>query len=160
MKLSTKKPNPYKALNKGIKALMKDLTNNFPYNFGLTLISGAFTVLKKMNKKFPHKYFQSLINIPYGDNVKAHDDTFFMEGNPEFPSFLVSHVESLKKFWRDLEPAKRQAIWEHMDNLMKLNQEVIDYRKAKKLPSIENINDEEIVATEGNDSDPETAPPA
>ena len=150
-----KKTNPYKALNKAIKIFFKDLTDAFPTTIGVTLMSGAFTVLKKMNKKLPHKYFQQLINIPHRESIKAHDDSFFLTGSFEVPKFLASQVDNLRNIWRNLDNDTKKIIWDHLDVMMALNDRVVEYRQSKNKPSIVQMNDDDIVAKEGNDSETE-----
>lgn len=148
-----KKTNPYKALNKAIKSFFTDLTDAFPTLLGVTLMSGSFTVLKKLNKKLPHKYFQELINIPYRNNIKTRDDTFFVNGTPDVPKFLTSQIDSLRNTWMKLDNENKKIIWDHLEVMVALNDKVIEYRQSKNKPSIVQMNDDDIVKNEGNDSE-------
>ena len=134
----------YKDFNNGIKLFLKELIRNFPHVGALSAFLTAFKLLKLINKKLPHKWFQDLVNIPYGSYIAVKDDSFFT--SPDFKTYpLYQHfIPLLRETWCGCDVANKDAIWSHLQFVITLNQKIINYRVAKKLPPIENLSIEVI----------------
>ena len=117
---------PYKTFNKAFKGLLKDLKRTFPTMAELKIMYAGYKLLKSLNKKMVVNVWRDVIEDLYGDKVKLHDDTFFVD--PAFrPSEVLSPmyaaiVPNLVETWKHLDNENKQAIWLHVDVLLALSQ--------------------------------------
>jgi hypothetical protein len=120
--------SPNKAFNKAFKFMLKDLKRTFPNMNELKIIYAGYKIIKALNKKMVHDLWKEVAETPYGEYLKRHDASFFVD--PDFkPAECLSPayaalVPSLVETWRHLDDGNKSAIWKHIDVLLALSAKV------------------------------------
>lgn len=118
----------FREFNRYCKKFLKELQVTFPNLTVLKFMYGSFYILKKLNKKTPHKIFNNLVVTPYEKQLRARDSDFFLR--PEFDiQFWTSWITDLKATFAECDEQDRKAIWDHLNVLMVLNKRCLEYRK-------------------------------
>jgi hypothetical protein len=128
----------YKDFNKQIKGFLKELIANFPHMDILKLVLTSFTILKKINKKMPHKMFNKYLAC-YEEQFLKRDEAFFLSDAFQ-SSFWPQLVDASKQQWVLLDQVNKNAIWDHFAALIGLNKRCLVYRK--KIAPEEDSGDE------------------
>lgn len=134
--------DPYKVFNKTSKEFIKDLIKSYPDVKNLKLIYLAFKVCKKMSKKAPCKFFDTIIQ-PYKTQILNKDDSFI---NRE--DFNVIFLSNIKNVVKNISEENKEHIWTYLHLLIKLmeqcdtkNINVSDFESVESTDDIESDED-------------------
>ncbi len=125
----------YKRFNTNVKMFLKELMRSFPDVKELHFVYAAYKLVKTFGRKIVQRYFDESFGEPFGDRVKARDEAFFMSPNFKLPkeySFYNEYIISFQRLWQTLDDKNKDAVWQHLNALLFLNNECINYKKSKK----------------------------
>jgi len=132
--------NVYKEFNKYSKNFIRELIKNFDHISEFKIMFGLYKILKTFNKKLPYKYFNLYIAIDFKSHIVTRDESFFMSDGFK-PRAYTEFVDIIKREWVLLDNANKNALWDHLNLLIYLSDKCSEYRKQKKLPPIEAVDD-------------------
>lgn len=78
----------------------------------------------QLNKRLAHSVFERMVVVPYGASILSRDESFLMSQDFQELSSQggdLDIVSRLKTVWRSLSDADKDAIWKHMQLLVRLS---------------------------------------
>ena len=112
-----------KEFNRSMKLFIMELMENFPHVELVKVLHTTFIVSKKLNKRIPRRMFNSMLAMPYRTELSNRDDAFFTSKDFTFICWQ-SLIESAKTVWISLDELNKNAIWEHLTLLCRINQKI------------------------------------
>jgi len=133
----------YKRFNKNVKMFLKELMRNFPQVKELHFVYAAYKLVKTFGKKIVQRYFNESFGEPFGEHIRTRNEAFFTSPNFQLPPdyrFYSEYIPPFQRLWATLDAPNKDAIWQHLNALLFLNQDCINYQKSKKAsPSSEEV---------------------
>ncbi len=112
-----------KAFNKAFKALLKELQRALPDDADLQPLVFGFKMLKVTQPSMPARMFHDLMVVPHAAAIRARDLAYFVD-----PAFCVPGWEDtcayLRRVADALSPATLQHAWEHLGQLLLLDEQL------------------------------------
>lgn len=135
MSSATQTEDVYKKFNQAVKELLKDLMRNFPAVKELKFVYAGYKLIKSFGKKLVQRNWDEAVGKPYGEHIRMKNDLFFMEPDFDLPKsyrFYSNYIPIFQAVWRSLDQSNKEAIWQHLQVVMYLSQECMDYKHRTK----------------------------
>jgi hypothetical protein len=120
----------YKDFNKYLKTFLQELVTNFPHIEHFKILNASYVVTKKLNKKWPHRLFQTNIASLYQQQILDKNEPYFMSDYFTSP-FWPALVDTVKAMWIVLDGTNKDAIWNHLHLVIALNNRILAYKASK-----------------------------
>lgn len=124
----------YKKFNKSVKEFLKELMKGFPAIKELKFVYAGYKLVKSFGKKLVQRYWDEAVGTPYGVHIREKSDAFFMDPNFALPKgyqFYSNYIPVFQSLWSSLDENNKNAIWNHLQVILYLNQECKLYRQNK-----------------------------
>ena len=92
----------------------------------IDLLKGGVQLMASMDPSGPLRLFRKYVSYPYGPQIEARDDKFFLEASQLDQSHAddMDLIKLLRGVWKTLSTEDRDAIWGHMQLLLKIDQKI------------------------------------
>ena len=81
----------------------------------------SFNIIKKVNVNKPGEKFIENV-LPYQEQLKNHDESFFKEYGHNIPILIDLHILD---WWDTLTTTNKNTIWQYLDTLFQLGLKII-----------------------------------
>jgi hypothetical protein len=109
---------------------MKELSTAFPHIGFVKFMSASFYLLKKMNKRYPHRIFDKYLGSPYEKQLLDRNEAFFVD--PAFNiAYWDNYINNIKEVWKTLDQTNKNVVWDHLTVLVALNRKCLEYKRNK-----------------------------
>jgi hypothetical protein len=75
----------------------------------------------KIDERTLQRYFARYVAQPYGHLIRARNDAFFLEHDFAKEKLELTLLEDLKSLWSSMTEDNKEAIWNHLNLLVALN---------------------------------------
>lgn len=110
----------YEIFNKCSKELFKFVMKQEPDNLKIKTIYQSYKVIKSINKKFVHKFYDTIVFSIYEQQIREKNEAYFLD-----PDFIMVGWENLFKTiqesWVLLNDDTKNIIWIKLIYLADLN---------------------------------------
>lgn len=110
----------YEIFNKCSKELFKFVMKQEPDNLKIKTIYQSYKVIKSINKKFVHKFYDTIVFSIYEQQIREKNEAYFLD-----PDFIMVGWENLFKTiqesWVLLNDDTKNIIWIKLIHLADLN---------------------------------------
>jgi len=92
----------------------------------INVLETGVQLASALDPQTPLKLFRLHVSTPYGKQIEEKDDRFFLEGTEidKDHSDDLNLVNMLRSVWKTLSNDDKQAIWGHMQLLLKLDRKI------------------------------------
>lgn len=105
--------------------MIRDLINVFPNDSELRLYEFGLKATIASDKYVVSRIFNENVAIPYGEQIKKNDESFFLNKSyEEFGNSAGDIIGKLKKCWAELDDDNKNIIWKYLRVLVGLNQKI------------------------------------
>ena len=108
--------------------MVGELVTVFPSDPELRLYKFAVDTTITSDAYYVSRIFNEYVAIPYGDKIKAKDETFFVEKDYQEYAYgdqnTMDVFKKLKTCWTDLNDDNRAAIWKYLTVMLNLNHKI------------------------------------
>lgn len=132
---SSSSDDVYKRFNKNTKMFLKELMRSFPHIKEFHFVYAAYKLVKTFGKKIVQRYSNESFGEPFAEHIRTCNEAFFMSEAFQLPPeyrFYSEYIPSFQKLWASLDTSNKDAIWQHLNALLILNQDCINYQRSKK----------------------------
>jgi len=115
----------YTAFNSAVIDFLDDLGGSFPSCRQISALKEFYEVGMKANKRTPMTMIHDLMMVPYGDQIRKHDEEFFMSRDYSSDLAAASKVGApaskrdvvgiIKGLWKDMTPLDKACVFRHLD---------------------------------------------
>lgn len=120
----------YNEFNKMFKEFVNDLVNSYPDVLELKFMRAGYKVLKKISKKKPQHFFNSIFAQPYRERILARDSDFFSSKD-----FVIDYCNGLKPIWAKVDDVNKVHIFDHLIVILAQSDKCNKFRKSQSVES-------------------------
>lgn len=111
----------YEIFNEKLKALINDLVAICPDVPDFTMLRNGVTLGMALDRRMAQQYFAMFVARPYGDQIRARDEAFFLEHNYDDANVETDVVQKIKGVWSSLGAHNKDTIWKYFQLLVVLS---------------------------------------
>lgn len=92
-----------------------------------TLMKSTVALMTRLRPASNHTAFVFYIGNEYGDKLKTHDESFFIQTDYTVCDGYVSTpdiISLLKRMWLDMSRCDKDAVWGHLDVLTLVSEQI------------------------------------
>lgn len=99
-----------------------DLLTICPNMSELKLFKKGLQLEMPLTKKDVIKIFRENVVAPYGQKIEARDEVFFLD-TADYSTVTTEFdlIQKIKNIWKNLDDDNKEAVWKHLNLLVKLN---------------------------------------
>lgn len=115
----------FKEFNRGLKKFIREMIEVYPEIKELKMMLAAYKVMKTLSYKRPQRVFNSLIADKHSADIINGNFDVFLDESFTYDGFS-DICEGLKKAFKGVDNANKQAIRDHMLALLYLNKKCLE----------------------------------
>lgn len=116
--------------NDTIEEFLHDLIKVFPDDHDMKLYELGLKGVRLLSPRKVCEEFYQAVTVPYGDRIKAKDETYFMEHDfDEVKQDVPDGIRILNKtlnYWKSLSPDDKEAVWKYLRVLCTLSKKILE----------------------------------
>jgi hypothetical protein len=117
----------YSIFNTKLADFLEDVEPIIGHLSEYTVIKSTVALMTRMSPSNNHVAFMYYVGNAYGEKLKSHDESFFIETDYTVYDEYVSTpdiISLLKRMWLNLSVQDKNAVWDHLDVLILVSEQI------------------------------------
>ena len=129
--METEKRDTFKAFNKAIKTLIRELISTYPDIPELKLGLLYYKMSKTLSYKRPQRMFNTLIAVPFYDHIINNNFEYILKQDIPMEDVEAGYTDRLKMFYSSIDDTNKEIVRNHLLCLLALNKKCIEVDTKK-----------------------------